>query len=402
MELPQFHTDRNCELCPLHATASNRCVPTVKYTGWGPAALVVVGQNPGYQEDREWEPFIGRSGRLVKDAYIAPILAENPDLAVYLTNTARCFGPDVPVRAWKTCFPAYTMPDIENIRRAHDQTFLLAVGAPATAATTHFYTGEKLSLKAAIRQQPLQLADDLTGCFTFHPAAVLRNRAAYRGPVSDHIQLISNVIRGRGPAGITPLMTPPRAPLPSDSQRLSLDIESYGAFYGGEQTTFNPYFARLSGEAPPRLVPLACITPYDENYGFEWSMAFDLRMASHRLLLAKWLHHANELCGANLLFDLSWLRADDLAFRHALTYDTRIVDTTIRNHQHHEARPEKGLKDTGRILGIYDHEAQLATGKKFRDPADKDAIDYCAGDTIAAIMLAKELEARIRTDYDVV
>ena len=53
----------NCRLCPLHEGARTVCVP-----GDGPkdADILVVGPNPGAQEDRDGKPFVGPSGKLLK------------------------------------------------------------------------------------------------------------------------------------------------------------------------------------------------------------------------------------------------------------------------------------------------------------------------------------------------
>jgi len=75
---------RACTRCPLYAPA------TQVVGGEGPrdAPLVIVGEQPGDQEDREGRPFVGPSGRLMDR------IAEEAGLdrsAAYVTNAVKHF-----------------------------------------------------------------------------------------------------------------------------------------------------------------------------------------------------------------------------------------------------------------------------------------------------------------------
>ncbi len=65
---------------PLHATAQN----TVFARGDVNADLMIVGEAPGRDEDREGKPFVGRSGKLL-DAMFAAI-GLSAERGVYITN----------------------------------------------------------------------------------------------------------------------------------------------------------------------------------------------------------------------------------------------------------------------------------------------------------------------------
>lgn len=75
----------NCDLCPLHAGAKTVCL-------WGNGApdarVVVVGQNPGQNEDREGRPLIGASGKVLDQLLADAGLDRQTD--VYVTNAVKC------------------------------------------------------------------------------------------------------------------------------------------------------------------------------------------------------------------------------------------------------------------------------------------------------------------------
>jgi uracil-DNA glycosylase family 4 len=86
-ELIQLHqTIRSCKNCGLHATRT-QAVPGV---GPCPADLMIVGEAPGFNEDRQGEPFVGAAGKLL-DTLLARIGLSRAD--VYITNVLKCRPP---------------------------------------------------------------------------------------------------------------------------------------------------------------------------------------------------------------------------------------------------------------------------------------------------------------------
>jgi DNA polymerase len=75
---------RDCRACPLweHATQ------TVFGSGTPQAALLVVGEQPGDQEDRQGLPFVGPAGRLLDQAFEAAGIGRRD---IYLTNAVKHF-----------------------------------------------------------------------------------------------------------------------------------------------------------------------------------------------------------------------------------------------------------------------------------------------------------------------
>ncbi len=77
---------RACTKCGLHATRT-QAVPGV---GPCPADIMIVGEAPGFNEDRQGEPFVGAAGKLL-DTLLARIGLSRGD--VYITNVLKCRPP---------------------------------------------------------------------------------------------------------------------------------------------------------------------------------------------------------------------------------------------------------------------------------------------------------------------
>jgi DNA polymerase len=74
----------DCRACPLW----RRATQTVFGEGQARARMLVVGEQPGDQEDREGRPFVGPAGRLLDAALVE---AGIPRERVWLTNTVKHF-----------------------------------------------------------------------------------------------------------------------------------------------------------------------------------------------------------------------------------------------------------------------------------------------------------------------
>ena len=86
-ELLELHeTIRACKSCGLHATRT-QAVPGV---GPCPATIMIVGEAPGFNEDRQGEPFVGAAGKLL-DTLLTRIGLSRAD--VYITNVLKCRPP---------------------------------------------------------------------------------------------------------------------------------------------------------------------------------------------------------------------------------------------------------------------------------------------------------------------
>ena len=77
---------RACERCGLQATRTQ----TVFGVGNRRAELLVVGEAPGAEEDRQGEPFVGRAGQLLNSMLQA---MRAPRATVYIANVLKCRPP---------------------------------------------------------------------------------------------------------------------------------------------------------------------------------------------------------------------------------------------------------------------------------------------------------------------
>jgi len=222
LTLPQLPSYASCASCELHEAAKNPGVATVHHGPSLPPSkevppLIVVGMNPGVEEDKLNTPFVGPSGMMLKNVYLKhdQILGNT---SVYLTNAARCctLGLDhVPKRShFRSCWK-HLEADLNEILSFHDtDAFLLCLGSLSYDSISRNLLGKPRPLKHAFNNQG-ELSKTFNGRIhiyaTFHPAAVLRKRN-YLYPVSDHMNLLGNTIMGKVPQVTMPDLQPPRSP----------------------------------------------------------------------------------------------------------------------------------------------------------------------------------------------
>jgi DNA polymerase len=166
-DLPVKATLDACRRCPLGARA------TQAVAGSGPlhAPVMLVGEQPGDEEDLSGKPFVGPAGRLLRRALDdAGVEAES----VYITNAVKHFSyePRGKRRIHKT--PAQR--EIEACRHWLEAEILRVKPAAIVAlGGTALYAllDDKLKVGEA-RTRELVLASGTRVIATYHPAAILR------------------------------------------------------------------------------------------------------------------------------------------------------------------------------------------------------------------------------------
>ncbi len=169
---------RDCRQCRLHTGRTQ----VVFGSGDAQAALVFVGEAPGYEEDRAGEPFVGASGQLLTRIITAMGLTRDQ---VYILNVIKCRPPHN--RNPQPDEIAACQPLWEAQLACLQPKILCALGT--FAARTLLHTEETISqlrgrfhMRGVLQVMP-----------TYHPAYVLRNPQARRA-VWEDMQLIQQAL----------------------------------------------------------------------------------------------------------------------------------------------------------------------------------------------------------------
>ncbi len=162
---------RQCKLCTTRAQ-------TVFASGDPRARLMVIGEGPGAEEDRQGLPFVGAAGELLNKILAAIGLARDQ---VYVANIVKCRPPgnrDPEADEVRAC-RGYLEQQIDLVQ----PEVLVVLGR--VAAQVLLGTDASLSrLRGdwhAIRGIPVRV--------TYHPAALLRN-SAWKRPTWEDMQLV--------------------------------------------------------------------------------------------------------------------------------------------------------------------------------------------------------------------
>lgn len=150
---------RGCTLCDLHKSRTH-AVP-----GYGDpnADIMFIGEAPGFHEDKQGLPFVGRSGQYL-DYLLAKINLERSQ--VFITNVVKCRPPenrDPNQDEIDTCHP-YLQRQIEIIQP-------LVIATLGRFSMNLFFPNAKIT---QIHGKP-KYADGRAYYPFFHPAAALRN-----------------------------------------------------------------------------------------------------------------------------------------------------------------------------------------------------------------------------------
>src|SRR5512139_1981463 len=157
----------SCTLCPLYRNATQ----TVFGEGPAPAAIMMVGEEPGDQEDRAGHPFVGPAGRML-DRGLAEVGLDRGK--VYITNAVKHFKNEPrgkkrlhkrPNRYEVEVCKVWLRQEISLVR----PQLILALGVTAAVALA----GRPVVLSRE-RGRVIELADGQRGMVTTHPSSILR------------------------------------------------------------------------------------------------------------------------------------------------------------------------------------------------------------------------------------
>lgn len=155
-------TVSKCMACSLHQTRTQ----TVFGVGNREAKLMIIGEAPGFHEDQQGEPFVGRAGQLLTAMLKSMGFERNQ---VYIANILKCRPPnnrDPQLDEVKSCTP-FLNQQITLIQ----PKLLLAVGRIAA----HYLLQTKASLESLRNKLHYYGASSTPLIITYHPAYLLRN-----------------------------------------------------------------------------------------------------------------------------------------------------------------------------------------------------------------------------------
>ena len=162
----------NLEDDPLFPMGTNMVI----YRGNPAAKLMIIGEAPGTNEDREGKPFVGRSGQLLDKILAAVNLDSEKD--VFITNAVFRLPPGdngKPLRKPTPSEITYYKPYIMEIIRLIDPKIILLAGGVATASILE----EKRGITKT--RGEWREWDGRWVMPIFHPAYLLRNQSRKPG-----------------------------------------------------------------------------------------------------------------------------------------------------------------------------------------------------------------------------
>ena len=187
----------SCRGCPLGAHRLN----AVFGTGSANARIMFVGEGPGFQEDHQGEPFVGRSGQLL-DRIMETVLGLNrPD--VYIANIVKCHpmkNPENPEAHSNDRPPSADEISVcrhylEEQIRIIQPLCLVPLGSVAAKFLLKTDTGISM-----LRGKIYDYEADIPGLDrkikiipTYHPAALLRNQNLKRDTWYD-MKLVKSIL----------------------------------------------------------------------------------------------------------------------------------------------------------------------------------------------------------------
>lgn len=178
---------RECTRCRLSETRTN----AVPGEGDPNTEVLLVGEGPGMNEDRDGRPFIGRAGGLL-ERLLGRIGWQRED--VFITNVVKCRPPDN--RDPEPDEMAACAPYLQRQAAILDPSVVVTLGRFSMAT---FMPGVRISQAHGTTRSadPATGARDATVFAMYHPAYALRNPAAERDSFEDVARIPGVLLESR-------------------------------------------------------------------------------------------------------------------------------------------------------------------------------------------------------------
>ncbi len=178
-----YHEVKNCTGCNLGAKRKK----LVFGAGNAAAPLMIIGEAPGYDEDMQGMPFVGKAGALLTKMLAAINVDREKD--VFITNVLKCRPPEN--RNPNMTEALACMPILKRQIAIINPDVIIALGRIAAH--------ELLNISDSIGKLRAETHNynDIPVLVTYHPAALLRNEQ-YKRPAWEDLQKLQNILREKG------------------------------------------------------------------------------------------------------------------------------------------------------------------------------------------------------------
>jgi len=417
----KFQAHPDCTKCTLCESATNPGIPTrciqnkYEYAFPKEKVLLIVGQNPGVNEDRKGVSWIGYTGQLLTKFINAADLEKYCD--IYLANACRCRHPqggDISQAQVRACRD-YLDEDIMALAEVYDEIIIFAIGAKAAYSVTN-----NSSLKDTFKKQGaisiefpqnLSLMDKIRirVFSTFHLAMLhpLRKPALVRA-VEAHFVLLRRYLEGKFIPNeeIEEPELGVWVPWWSLPDVVSCDIETYGILQGQEQTVFNPIKSKYIDGVDYKDQVVCVNFSWRDSQGTIHSAEYVFSDPTHLKIIRRWFQEISQrgiiLVGQNIKFDLMYLASADAELRYWIDpRRLKVDDTLILSFLLYEQQPEKGLKELSMLFGVSDYSKLNISPKSgnAKSPWDKELHKYNGVDGVTTLKLREELLTRLAERY---
>jgi len=427
----EFQAHPDCTKCTLHESARNPGIPTRTLLGiaqWAEIVpkvnrtLLVVGQNPGTQEDKSTEvnpngrSWIGYTGQLLVKFIEAAKLEKYCD--IYLANACRCRHPqggDVSQAQVRAC-RGHLEYDIQQLIVHYKEVIIFAIGAKGAYSVTNIS-----SLKETFKKQgqvseifpwdeagPISNPAKIRVFSTFHLAMLhpMRKPALVRA-VEAHFVLLRRYLEGKFIPNEEIEEPELGIPVPKElPDVVSCDIETYGILEGIEQTVFNPIKSKYIDGVDFADQVVTVNFSWRDVGGIIHSAEYVFSDPNHLRIIWQWFQVICQkkirLVGQNIKFDLMYLASADTELRYWIDpRRLKVDDTLILSFLLYEQQPEKGLKELSMLFGVSDYSKVMISGGSgnAKSPWDKELHKYNGVDGVTTLKLREELLVRLVARY---
>jgi len=173
-----------CKACELINECKKPVLPS-----YGINNIIICGEGPGYEEDREGEGFVGKAGNLLWKE-IAKFNYDRLDF--HVSNICKCY-PSIAGTPTKKQIDTCSEWFEEEVKKL-DARIILSLGN----SPRYFFTGEEGGITSVNGKVEWNEKVSAWVCYCVHPAWVLRNRKENMGKFREGLKSFFNLINRMG------------------------------------------------------------------------------------------------------------------------------------------------------------------------------------------------------------